>query len=167
MLFLSILVRMRVRVHSSDAWRRRLPRLKHLSWFGCLATLAAFVCFPLAGGFSQQVPQINGGLPGPGRNSQGFPALPETANPRPDSNRVLEDSMKRQGNAKQFKQLNELRQKEMTSDTAKLLALAGDLKEEVDKTGKATISMDAVRKAEQIEKLAQNVQNKMKATISN
>ena len=75
--------------------------------------------------------------------------------------------MKRQGNAKQFKQLNELRQKEMTSDTAKLLALAGDLKEEVDKTGKATISMDAVRKAEQIEKLAQNVQNKMKATISN
>ncbi|HEX4319624.1 MAG TPA: hypothetical protein VHZ52_01885 [Acidobacteriaceae bacterium] len=125
------------------------------------------MCFPPAGGFSQQVPQVNGGLPGPGRNSQGFAALPEAANPHPDSNRVLEDSMRKQGNAKQFKVLNELRQKEMTTDTAKLVALAGDLKEALDKTGsKDTISMDSVRKAEQIEKLAQDVRKKMKATFS-
>lgn len=75
--------------------------------------------------------------------------------------------MRKQGNAKQFKVLNELRQKEMTTDTAKLVALAGDLKEALDKTGsKDTISMDSVRKAEQIEKLAQDVRKKMKATFS-
>jgi hypothetical protein len=171
MVFLSILVRMRIRAHSSDALRRRLPRLRRTSRFGSLAALAAFVCFPLAGGFSQQVPQTNGGLPGPGRTSQGFAALPENANPHPDSNRVLEDSMRKQSDVKRFKELNELRQKEMASDTEKLVALAGDLKDELDKTGtdkagKETLSMTAVRKAEQIEKLAHDVRDKMKATIS-
>jgi hypothetical protein len=172
LVFLSILIRMRVWVDSFDALRRCLPWfrrnwLSRNSRLASVATLVALACFPLAGGFSQQVPQINGGLPGPGRNSQGFPALPETANPRPDSNRVLEDSMHKQSDAKRFKELNELRQKEMTSDTAKLVALASDLKDELGKTGQETLSMNAVRKAEQIEKLAHDVRDRMKATISN
>ena len=140
--------------------------LKHRFWVG-LVGIAVFACFPVTIGLSQQVPQINGGLPGPGRNSQGFAALPETANPHPDSNRVLEDSMRLQNDLKHIAMLNEMRQKEMTSDTAKLLALANDLKTEMDKTGKDTLSMDAVRKAEQIEKLAHNVRDKMRATVSN
>jgi hypothetical protein len=110
--------------------------------------------------------QPNGGLPGPGRTSSGFPALPENANPHPDRNRILEDSMRSQDNQKRLKELNLQRQKQMTDDTAKLVALAGELKLETEKSTKETISMTEVRKAELIEKLARSVRDKMKATAT-
>lgn len=103
----------------------------------------------------------------PPRTSQGFPALPETANPHPDANRALEDSMHKQNDQKHIAELNELRHKEMTSDTTKLLALANQLKTEMDKTSKDSLSMESVREAEQIEKLAHTVRDKMRASISN
>jgi len=106
-------------------------------------------------------------LPGNGRNSQGFAALPEVANPHPDGVRILQDSMKSQDEQKKLSEQNELRQKQMTEDTAKLLQLATELKTEMDKSTKDTLSMNVVRKAEQIEKLAHTVREKMKASIGN
>jgi len=63
--------------------------------------------------------------------------------------------------------MNTARQKEITDDTAKLLALANELKAEMDKSTKDTLSLAVVRKAEQIEKLAHAVREKMKASIGN
>ena len=54
------------------------------------------------------------------------------------------------------------RQKRIVEDTAKLLKLAGELKDDVDKTSKDTMSLDVIRKAEEIEKLAHDVKNRMK-----
>ena len=67
----------------------------------------------------------------------------------------------------QIKQLNVQRQKEMTDDTVKLLSLANELKSELEKGGKESSSIDQVRKAEKIEKLAHDVGQKMKTTIGN
>jgi hypothetical protein len=54
------------------------------------------------------------------------------------------------------------RQKKLAADTDKLLALATDLKKEVDKTNKDILSVDVVKKAEEIEKLARNMKNDTK-----
>lgn len=64
---------------------------------------------------------------------------------------------------KQLKSLNALRQKRLVSDTDKLLQLATELKAEVEKPGKDASSGRAITKADQIEKLAKSVREKMKA----
>ena len=57
---------------------------------------------------------------------------------------------------------NQDRQKRLVNDTDKLLALATELKQEVSKTDKNTLSVDVIKKAEEIEKLAHSVKERMK-----
>jgi hypothetical protein len=54
------------------------------------------------------------------------------------------------------------RQKQLVLDTQRLLALANELKADVDKSSKDTLSLDVIRKADEIEKLAHTVKEKMK-----
>jgi hypothetical protein len=54
------------------------------------------------------------------------------------------------------------RQKRLVADTDKLLALATDLKAQVDKSTKDTLSVDVIKKADEIEKLAHSVKERMK-----
>ena len=60
------------------------------------------------------------------------------------------------------KALNKERQAAIKRDTDKLLSLATELKQYVDKTNENVLSVDVVRKAEEIEKLAHSVKEKMK-----
>ncbi len=62
----------------------------------------------------------------------------------------------------QAKRVNEERQKKLEADTAKLYELAGELKEQVGKSDKNTLSVDVVKKAEEIERLARSVKDKMR-----
>jgi hypothetical protein len=57
---------------------------------------------------------------------------------------------------------NEKRQQAIKKDTDKLLELATELKQYVDKTNEHTLSVDVIKKAEEIEKLAHTVKEKMK-----
>ena len=59
---------------------------------------------------------------------------------------------------------NAERRKQIADDSARLLKLATDLKAEVDKTTKDTLSLSVIRKAEEIEKLAHSVRDKMRLT---
>jgi hypothetical protein len=54
------------------------------------------------------------------------------------------------------------RQDELKKDTEKLLELATELKQSVDKTDENTLSLEVIKKAEEIEKLAKSVKDKMK-----
>lgn len=58
-------------------------------------------------------------------------------------------------------------QKQLADDTAKLLALANELKAELDRSNKDTLSLSVIRKAEQVEKLAHRVRDEMKASQQN
>ncbi len=58
-------------------------------------------------------------------------------------------------------------QKQLADDTAKLLALANELKAELDKSNKDTLSLNVIKKAEQVEKLAHKVRDEMKASLQN
>jgi len=52
----------------------------------------------------------------------------------------------------------------MSEDSEKLLKLATELKAEVDKSTKDTLSLGVIRKADEIEKLAHAVKEKMKSS---
>lgn len=54
------------------------------------------------------------------------------------------------------------RQKKLVADTNKLLELATELKTDVDKTNKDVLSVDVIKKADEIEKLAHSVKERMK-----
>jgi len=127
--------------------------------------LAAVLFVSFAVGVSQ-APVGQSGDPQP-RDIMTWPPINPLANRTADANRILEDEMKRRDNQKRFAKLNEQRRKDMTSDTEKLLALANQLKAETDAISKDALSMDSVRQAEQIEKLAHNVREKMRASVSN
>jgi hypothetical protein len=60
------------------------------------------------------------------------------------------------------KKANQERQADLKRDTEKLLKLATELKEYVDKTNENVLSLNVLKKAEQIEKLAHSVKDKMK-----
>lgn len=60
------------------------------------------------------------------------------------------------------KKANEQRQADLKRDTEKLLKLSTELKEYVDKTNENVLSMDVIKKADEIEKLAHSVKTKMR-----
>ena len=93
-----------------------------------------------------------------------YPHLPPELNRIPDSNQANEinDQQKKKDN---FEAANAERKKEIASDTTKLLKLATELKAEVDKTNKDLLSLNVIRKADEIEKLAHDVKEKMKLTV--
>ena len=72
------------------------------------------------------------------------------------------DPIERQRQEKLAKARNSDRQKQLVQDTNKLLALAKELKADVDKSNSDTLSLDVVKKAAEIEKLAKSVKDRMK-----
>jgi hypothetical protein len=54
------------------------------------------------------------------------------------------------------------RKKQIADECARLLALATDLKTEVDKTNKDTLSLTVIRKAGEIQQLAHSVKERMR-----
>jgi len=54
------------------------------------------------------------------------------------------------------------RQSQLRLDTEKLVALTAELKQHVDKAGGNILSMDVIKKAQEIQKLAKSVQDKMR-----
>lgn len=62
------------------------------------------------------------------------------------------------------KAANTKRQQDIKKDTDKLLELATELKQSVDKSNENTMSVDVIKKAEEIEKLAHTVKEKMKGS---
>jgi len=62
------------------------------------------------------------------------------------------------------KKANQARQADLKRDTEKLFKLATELKEYVDKTNENMLSIDVVKKAEELEKLAHSVKDKMKGS---
>jgi hypothetical protein len=57
------------------------------------------------------------------------------------------------------------KQKQIADDSTRLLKMATDLKAEVDKTNKDTLSVTVIRKAGAIEKLARDVKDEMKTSM--
>ena len=63
------------------------------------------------------------------------------------------------------REANKKRQQDIREETEKLFQLATELKAAVDKTNENLLSLDVVRKAEEVEKLAKKVKEKMKESV--
>jgi hypothetical protein len=96
----------------------------------------------------------------------GFPPLQQTlpqpsvgmGTPTVESDPMPDPHMTRE----MEKRAAEERQASLKNDTDKLLKLSQELKTYVDKTNQNVLSLDVIRKAEEIEKLAKSVKDKMK-----
>ena len=88
---------------------------------------------------------------------------PHPASPLPGATDQHEDdAMAARMAIQQAKGQNVERQKKLVNDTDRLLALATELKQQVSKSDKNTLSVDVIRKADEIEKLAHSVKERMK-----
>jgi hypothetical protein len=61
-----------------------------------------------------------------------------------------------------LKKANQERQAQLRRDTEHLFQLSEELKQYVDKSSENTLSLEVIKKAEEIEKLAHSVKEKMK-----
>ncbi len=73
-----------------------------------------------------------------------------------------EDTWEAQQRRELAKKENIKRQQDLKKDTDKLLELATELKQYVDKTNENMLSVEVIKKAEEIEKLAHSVKDKMR-----
>ena len=91
--------------------------------------------------------------------SLGFRSLSSSyAAQQPQSRSRIEQEME----DKRFHEANKHRQEEIRQDTQKLFQLASDLKAAVEKTDENVMSIEVIKKAEEVEKLAKKVKDKMK-----
>jgi predicted nucleic acid-binding Zn-ribbon protein len=99
------------------------------------------------------------GLPRPAMSQN--PPVPSVQFP-PDRTTSPEDEAKAKLEREMAKKANQERQLALKRDTDKLLKLSTELKEYVDKTNENMLSLTVIKKAEEIEKLAHSVKDKMK-----
>jgi hypothetical protein len=132
----------------------------HSHWHRQRWALACFVAaFFLAGaaqaGQQPQAPDPSHSSPDPvpqatSADSEDSPVKPKDENPP-----------KPTGNAAGAQHTRQI-----ADDSARLLKLATDLKAEVDKTNKNTLSLRVIRTADELEHLAHSVHEKMKLTVA-
>ncbi|MGA7399614.1 MAG: hypothetical protein WCC99_13995 [Candidatus Sulfotelmatobacter sp.] len=94
-------------------------------------------------------------IPGAAQTHQGL-------SQRIDAAPTADDETRDRISAELAKRINVQRQAALKADTDKLVKLAGELKEYVDKSNENVLSVDVLKKAEEIEKLAHSVKDKMK-----
>jgi hypothetical protein len=104
------------------------------------ATVFFFLLLLLFVPYGYSSPQTQGHLPGEDTE----PAVPSR----------IQKEMEKKANAQ--------RQADLKRDADKLLKLSTELKEYVNKSNENVLSVDVVRKAEEIEKLARSVKMKMR-----
>ena len=76
-----------------------------------------------------------------------------------------EDPTQKEMQERMTREANKRRQQDIRDDTYKLFQLATELKAAVDKTNENLLSLDVVRKADEVEKLAKKVKEKMKDAV--
>jgi hypothetical protein len=109
--------------------------------------------------------ELGSAAPAPQLQNPDKPLLMPDANRPPDANAQMA-MHEQQAKNKNVSAANIERKRQISDDSTRLLKLATDLKTEVDKTSKDTLSLGVIRKAEEIEKLAHNVKEKMKLSMN-
>ena len=127
--------------------------------FILMAALASSVALPL----TAQAPGQNNGMGNQTNvnNPTGI-TKPSKLSPFGSDQNQPPDASQQQMDDERMRMRNVDRQKHLVNDTEKLLQLATELKTDVDKTNKDILSIDVIKKADEIEKLAHSVKERMK-----
>jgi DNA-binding transcriptional MocR family regulator len=147
------------------------PQRKRALWAGILIASAVVALAPLAGrGLLQDKPQQDKpqsaeSQPAESQSPQSqspqsqSAQAPSQSNPAPSATQPDSMSAPQKQGAEPGLDAHKTK---IAGDTARLLQLATDLKAEVDKTTKDTLSVNVIRKADQIEKLAHDARVNIK-----
>jgi len=100
-------------------------------------------------------------IPSPAQTPRAPAATPPPILNGPSADTNVSEAQQRQAR-ELAKKANLERQAALKADTDKLLKLAKELKDSVDKSNENVLSLDVLKKAEEIEKLAHSVKDKMK-----
>jgi hypothetical protein len=117
--------------------------LARIGWFLRFLLLGLAVSSSWLGGSGAQLPQVP------------IPSGPNQPTPPDDPNRERAEK-------ELAKRANQEREAQLKRDTERLYKLATELKDYVDKSNENTLSLNVIKKAEEIEKLAHSVKEKMK-----
>lgn len=120
-----------------------------------------FMLVFLAVGFASAVPQMQN--PQSPQLPRQVPVSPGQA-PSSPGDPSDNDVMARRSMEQQAIRRNNQRQQDIVNDTNKLFDLAQQLRTEVEKSNKDQLSISVIKKAEEIEKLAKLVKEKMKGS---
>ena len=140
----------RSNIHSSVR-ERRLGRPCRI--ICCAWAAAVFVLAPGSGSVRAQDNPSEKRLPG----------IPRIANEPPDANAIMM-MQERKHRDLQYDAANAERKRRIAEEAAMLVRLAGEVKQEVDRNDPVGMRF-TYRKTELIEKLARDVQDKMKLTV--
>ena len=88
-------------------------------------------------------------------------AVLQRSDPQFHQRRASDEEIKR--DKERAKAMNKERAERIKRDTDKLLELATQLKQYVDKTNENVMSVEVIQKADEVEKLAKSIREKMKA----
>jgi hypothetical protein len=132
--------------------QRKMPRL--------IGIFAVLVLLSIAPVLSEGRPQQ--GPPSPPPNPPGV--TPHQIYPTPEA-KGMTDGDQVQPPPQNDELAAAMQKRELVADAGKLLVLAADLKSQVDKSSKDVLSVDVIRKAEAIEKLAHHLRGELKVTV--
>ena len=82
--------------------------------------------------------------------------------PGPNEQMQMRDQQSRQ---RSFEAANAERRRQIAADSTKLMKLAAEINTELEKDGENLLSPNVIRKANEIEKLAHDVKEKMKLSV--
>jgi hypothetical protein len=121
----------------------RFLRLARIGCFLRFLLVGLAVSSSWVGGSGAQLPQV-----GP------LPSGPNQTTP--------DDPNRERAEKEMAKRANQEREAQLKRDTERLFKLATELKDYVDKSNENTLSLNVIKKADEIEKLAHSVKEKMK-----
>lgn len=104
-------------------------------------------------------PSTPSGPPSMPKSIQNSPAIPDFGQQDEMSGTPMGERMRISAE----KAHNDDRRKRMLADADKLLSLSTELKADIEKSTKDELSMEVIRKAAELEKLAHDVQQRMKS----
>lgn len=134
-------------------------RVRRLGWMCGCAVLLLLVTVVVA---ARQAPQSSQPQSGPPQGNGNTPTQePGGGRASASSPLAVPDAQ----NGQNLDAVNTQRKKQLAADSARLLKLATELKTEVDKTTKDTLSVNVIRKADEIEKLAHSVKENMRLSV--
>lgn len=126
------------------------PPRKAAIWIGVIAGVSAIVFVPVVGAGLQA------------KDAGSTNPVPVTQEPDTKAQNQVDG---RDSKVKNPEAATVERKKQIADESSRLLKLATELKTEVDKTNKDTLSLNVIRKADAIEQLARDVKEKMKLAV--
>lgn len=96
------------------------------------------------------------------QQNENLPRLPELMRTSPNDADIFDRSNQNQLQKEQALHVEAMRREDIKKYSEKLFQMVGELKDQINKENAQTLSVDTLKKAEQIEKLAHNLKQKIK-----